>query len=313
MVMVSHLDADHIAGVLDLFSDMRKARDRGETVPYDIVTLWLNSFDDALAATGALVPAESAGVRLASLRRGVAPQGLRLDGDVLADLASVSQGAQLRDEARAMGTSLNDPFPDLVAAPASGRKDVPIGDGLTFTIVGPSTKRVDALKTEWAKKIRNRQIKPAELAAYVDDSVYNLSSILVLASFDKKRILLTGDARGDDILEALRAAMLLEGDSLHVDLLKVPHHGSVRNVEQEFFERITADHYVISADGKYGNPDVKMLEMLTRARGKDPYTIWLTNKVRRAASFLTKDKKKGHNYTVVYRDPQAPSIEVDLA
>ena len=84
---------------------------------------------------------------------------------------------------------------------------------------------------------------------------------------------------------------------MRVDLLKVPHHGSERNFEQEFFEQVTADHYVISADGKYGNPDVETLRMLTQARGKDRYTIWFTNKVTRVENFLSKDSKKGRKYS----------------
>lgn len=313
MVMVSHLDADHITGVLDMFKDLRKARDQGDAPPYEIATLWVNSFKDGLAATEAVKPAELAsGVSLASLGDGLVPKGLNLDDDVLADLASVRQGVRLRDDAKALGTSTNDPFGDLVMAPASGAKAVDIGDGLSFTVVAPSARRIEALKAEWVKKTKAAKVSPAALAAYVDGSVYNLSSIVVLATFGNKRMLLTGDARGDDIIAALSAARLLKGNALHVDLLKVPHHGSERNVEKEFFEKITADHYVISADGKYDNPDTDMLSMLTQARGAEPYTMWFTNKVQRVESFFSGDAKKDRNYKVVYRDSKDVSIEITL-
>jgi hypothetical protein len=314
MVMVSHLDADHITGVLDLFADLRKARDNGNSPPYDIASLWVNTFKDGLATTGAVKPAEvTAGVSLASLGDGIVPKGLSLDKDVLADLASVGQGVRLRDDARALGTNTNDPFEDVVMAPVTGAKKVPIGDKLSFTVIAPSVQRIEALKADWAKKTAAKKVSPAELAAYVDRSVYNLSSIVVLAEFEKKRMLLTGDARGDDILAGLRDAKLLKKERMRVDLLKVPHHGSERNFEQEFFEQVTADHYVISADGKYGNPDVETLRMLTEARGKDRYTIWFTNKVTRVENFLSKDSRKGRKYAVVYRDRRAMSIEVDLS
>ena len=56
--------------------------------------------------------------------------------------------------------------------------------------------------------------KSAEgLAAYDDDSVPNLSSIVVLAesgeAADRKRILFTGDARGDKILQGLELVRLV--------------------------------------------------------------------------------------------------------
>jgi hypothetical protein len=120
-----------------------------------------------------------------------------LDDDVLADLASVQQGVRLRDDAKALGTSTNDPFEDLVMAPASGAKKVSIGDGLSFTVVAPSAHRIEALKADWAKKTTAKKVSPAELAAYVDGSVYNLSSIVVLATFGKNHTLRA--MHGDDI------------------------------------------------------------------------------------------------------------------
>ena len=55
---------------------------------------------------------------------------------------------------------------------------------------------------------------------------------------------------------------------MHVDILKVPHHGSSNNLDNDFFERITADHYVMSGDGEHGNPERESIEMLFKARGK---------------------------------------------
>ena len=110
---------------------------------------------------------------------------------------------------------------------------------------------------------------PEALAAYVDKSVPNLSSIVVLAEVGGKTMLLTGDARGDKILKGSswwpvesRAARC------NVDLLKVPHHGSANNLDNDFFERIIAKHYVFSGDGEHGNPERESLEMLLDARGR---------------------------------------------
>ena len=121
----------------------------------------------------------------------------------------------------------------------------------------------------------------AVLAAYADKSVPNLSSIVCLVEMEGKTILLTGDARGDYILDGLKKAKILKNETMKVDVLKVPHHGSERNLEQGFFETIIADTYVFSADGKYGNPDRESLDWLIQARGKDAkYDIILTYPVR---------------------------------
>ena len=122
---------------------------------------------------------------------------------------------------------------------------------------------------DWLKKLKEKGKIPRQaLAAYVDKSVPNLSSIVVLAKAGGKTMLLTGDARGDKILEGLELVGALEpGGTLHVDLLKVPHHGSANNLDAGFFERITADHYVFSGNGEHGNPERETLEMLFDARG----------------------------------------------
>ena len=58
--------------------------------------------------------------------------------------------------------------------------------------------------------MRGRRPSEATVAAYLDRSVFNLSSIVILAEFKRKRMLLTGDARGDDILAGLRSSGLLD-------------------------------------------------------------------------------------------------------
>jgi hypothetical protein len=118
------------------------------------------------------------------------------------------------------------------------------------------------------------------LAAFTDSSVANLSSVVVLAEVGKKRMLLTGDARGDKILQGLELVGLLKNDgksTMHVDVFKGPHHGSDRNAEPILFRRVTADHYVFSGNGEHGNPERETLKMLFDERGdEDDFTIHLT-------------------------------------
>jgi hypothetical protein len=110
--------------------------------------------------------------------------------------------------------------------------------------------------------------------------VANLSSLVVLAEVGKKRILLTGDARGDKVLEGLELVGLLKIDGkspMHVDVFQGPHHGSDRNADPILFRRVTADHYVFSGNGEHGNPERETLQMLLDERGdEDDFTIHLT-------------------------------------
>jgi beta-lactamase superfamily II metal-dependent hydrolase len=317
MVMVSHIDDDHINGILGLTDYLIELDEDGEEMPFEIDTLWHNSFDVIMKkakARGAAFEAVTAAAA-ASGDGGVPTLGL--DEPTAAIAASVPQGRRLRDNSNNLDLDVNRPFKDLVASPAKGKKTIKIGDGLTFTVLGPNGERLDNLEADWKAKLKKKKnAKGAELqqlaADFLDESVYNLSSIVVLAEAGNRTMLLTGDARGDDIMKAIRRS--LKRERLHVDLLKVPHHGSDRNVSTEFFRIITADHYVISANGEHGNPDVPTLQMLTEARTADdkPYTVYMTNKLTKVETFLQSAQQAGRKVKVVYRASNARSVRVDL-
>ena len=320
MLMVSHLDDDHINGVLAFLDDLVDMQGQNQELPYDIVTLWHNSFDDIIGGKNdadELVAASLPGKVKPVAGGGALAAGLHVSLSGSAIAASVPQGRDVRNNATQLGLSVNDPFGKLVQAPVKGKKVVTIGDGLKFTVIGPLEDRIQELQVEWNTVIKAKGLAKNEkghslAAAFLDESVFNLSSIVVLAEAGGKRMLLTGDARGDHVLKGLTGAGLLKKGTLHVDLLKLPHHGSDRNVETDFFRQITADHYVISADGRHGNPEVSTLQMISEARGKDKYTVHLTNREPRLTKFFATEKKKGKKYEVVFRDNKELSLWVDL-
>jgi hypothetical protein len=90
-------------------------------------------------------------------------------------------------------------------------------------------------------------------------------------------MLLTGDVRGDYIVNGLERAGFLRNGPANLDVVKLQHHGSARNTDRDFFSTVLADHYVISANGKYGNPDPATFDALVAARGQTGYRVWMTN------------------------------------
>ena len=82
---------------------------------------------------------------------------------------------------------------------------------------------------------------------------------------------------------------------MHVDILKVPHHGSSNNLDNDFFERITADHYVMSGDGEHGNPERESIEMLFKARGKAKFELHLTYPIDEIDVLRKEDWEKEQN------------------
>jgi beta-lactamase superfamily II metal-dependent hydrolase len=149
---------------------------------------------------------------------------------------------------------------------------------LRLWVLGPRTENLDDLRKKWLRWLDDKAGRVAfdvtEPVVAPDDSVNNLSSIMLLAEAAGRSILLTGDGRSQDIIAGLEAVGKLPvGGTCHVDVMKVPHHGSARNVVGELFDRVQADLYVFSADGKYGNPDWQTLVWLVEAAQRQGRSI----------------------------------------
>jgi hypothetical protein len=331
LLMVSHIDDDHVNGLLAMANDLA---DMPGKMPYQIESLWHNSFDDLLGNKGQEMAASLEPFVRNVLTTGVMPAKAPLkNASAALVLASVKQGRDLRNAAQRLGWDVNKEFGGkLVRLPKEGIRTVPIADGMTLTPLGPSEANVEALQTLWDKEIQRMgvAVDATRAAEYADQSVFNLASIIVLAEMPSqdgtpRRMLLTGDARGDHIIEGLESVGLMENGRCHVDLLKLPHHGSDRNVEPAFFETVTADHYVISSNGdRFDNPDKETLAWLAAARkGTGHFTLYLTYPVsefkfkqrkniqKELQAFIDAGEKSG-NYTVVCRASDTPSIRVDL-
>lgn len=321
MMMVSHIDDDHINGILELTDLLIEQRDQQEQLLCDITTLWHNSFDEILGndETAAIAASLGSVVKLSSAGDVEFPKNLFRGEPEAAIAASVLQGRKLKNNREKLSILKNDPFESLVALPKKDKTPFSIEGNLKFTVLGPTELRLKNLQDDWNKKLKEIQKKEAAqaralAAEFIDKSVYNLSSIIVLAEAGGKKMLLTGDALAADILGGLKeAGVLKDGETLHIDLLKMPHHGSRANNTEEFLSSVTADHYVFSANGKHEHPSVETLEMISKARGSDAYTVHLTNAVPHAVEFYDADKKKpGRNYKVVIRRDPELSLRINL-
>jgi hypothetical protein len=91
----------------------------------------------------------------------------------------------------------------------------------------------------------------------------NLASLMFLAEENGETLLLTGDGHWEDILKGLEHHHRFDAaGKLHVDVLKVQHHGSEHNIKKEFCDRVTADQYVFSGNGQHENPDLDVLQLI---------------------------------------------------
>ena len=102
-----------------------------------------------------------------------------------------------------------------------------------------------------------------ELEKYLDDDVLdtsktNAQSAIIVAHIHGKNILLPGDATPGKLLKALDGYR--KEEPMVFDMVKLPHHGSYKNITQQILSRYECSDYIISTNGvKYCHPNKKMM------------------------------------------------------
>jgi len=316
-VILSHVDDDHIVGVLDLLAEIRQQRDSCSPETIAIREIWHNTFSQTL---GADVEARfNAFMGAAAPMRGA----MRASDRAMRDIA---KGDELTHAADALSIPINEQF-DPSYLVSLGLTNEPVRrENLSIWVVAPNQTNLQNLKEEWLEwleeqedRVLVRGMEEAERAARrADTSVPNLSSIMFLAVADGKSVLLTGDGRADHLLDGLAQAGLLDPDGrLHVDVLKLPHHGSHNNISKEFLQAVTADRYVVSASGRYSHPSRETLEWIAevaREQGRQ-VEIMLTNHTRSVDRLLEHydPDEYGYSLTELAEDERAFELELGNA
>lgn len=310
LVMLSHVDTDHAVGLLDFFARLR-ADDAGDATGasrlIQVGGLWHNSFRRAIDPNGELGPRLRAATQNAmSVRSAEAVNG-------------IEEGNALRLAAQALRIPINSGFADDLVCADTATAALAF-DNLSLRVVGPTQANLDELQTQWQTWLDAHEEAVTDGDPFVmansDRSVPNLSSIMVLAEAHGKRVLCTGDGRSDHLLQGLEQAGLLDAaGAMHVDVMKVAHHGSDRNATRKFFRRVTADTYVLSANGKDDNPDLAtMIWIVEEAKRQErEIELFATNETPSTVKLLEDLDPDENGYSLTVMEPGAHSATIVLA
>ncbi|HXD29742.1 MAG TPA: hypothetical protein VN643_01405 [Pyrinomonadaceae bacterium] len=249
LVVVTHVDRDHIEGILAMLED--------PTRPITFRDFWFNGYHHLLGEN-----VESFGPRQGELLTS-AILNQRLPWNRAFNGKSIETGSQL-------------PVIELEG-------------GLTLTILSPDRKKLEALIDKWETDCAEAGLIPgspsprsdlpdglesfgrfsleaaAEEPFKKDSSKPNGTSIALLLEYEGKKILLAGDAHSDLLEESIRPLAQAAGGRLSLDAFKVSHHGSSSNTSRELLDLISCDAYLISTNGSiYSHPDRSMLARIIR-------------------------------------------------
>lgn len=131
-----------------------------------------------------------------------------------------------------------------------------------------------------------------------DDSLTNRSSIGLLFTFEGTRILLTGDADDPRLVKSIRPRAEAEGGKLRLDALKVSHHGSAHNTSSELLGLLDCDRYLISTNGsRHGHPDDIAIARILKHGGARKDLVF--NYRKRAANWEVRSLEEEFGYKVL--------------
>ena len=149
-------------------------------------------------------------------------------------------------------------------------------DGAKITIHAPTEKMLSramqkmkeadvqlAAVHDWKNSLDELMTKPYPCS---DASVANQASIVFTFEYGSQRLLFCGDAWEENIPGG------------KYDLVKLPHHGSIRNISDDLLSKLEADVFLICADGtRHPNKQTvaKLLQRYGRITIYSNYSWWL--------------------------------------
>ena len=238
LLVVTHIDSDHIAGVIALVEHLKKRNEIGR-----IKQVWFN-FPKKEKSDEYSVP----------------------EGNTLS--ASLCKVA---------GLNWNNNTSELIG----GR--VCVGD-IKLHVLAPDYDVANDYKPKAPDELGGKNADwDVELKILIknvdddnlDDGGPNSQSIVILVECDGKRVLLPGDCTPNELLNAIRSYNSVNGTPLQLNLMKLPHHGSFRNITKDIMAEIDCSSFVISTNlnKRYLFPNKETIAKLISYRKTENETI----------------------------------------
>lgn len=112
-----------------------------------------------------------------------------------------------------------------------------------------------------SKKDYDKSISELVKKKFVEDtSDTNRSSISILVEYLDKKVLFLSDCWSSDLILSLKKMGYSTDNKLKIDYLKLSHHASKKNINEDFLNLIDCKKYIVSTNGsKHGLPNKEAL------------------------------------------------------
>lgn len=273
LLVVSHIDSDHIAGVIALVDKMRQQGDLNR-----LKQVWFNfpKIEEP-------------------------------------DEYSVTEGNSLSTSlCQIEGLCWCNNTADLIG------HEVIIGD-IHLHVLAPNQDVTDEYKPKEPDELdvenADWDVDLKTLIENVDDDDLdtggpNSQSIVILVECDGEKVLLPGDCTPKELLSSIKSYNSVNGAPLKLELMKLPHHGSVRNITKDLMAEMKCSNFVISTsvNKKYLFPNKETIAKLICYRDSEAETISVSFNYRESLNVLNITEKEKADYNIKLTDCREFSI-----
>jgi beta-lactamase superfamily II metal-dependent hydrolase len=293
LLVVTHIDTDHIDGILTLL------KDPPEGLEFDQV--WFNGYhqvDDLEPEYLGALQGEYLSVHLERLeRRRPGSWNGAFDGKAVMALKGGSLPAH--EFEGGMRLTVLAPRQETLQALAKNWKDAMEEIGMTPGSADEAEEKLRDDARYAPEYLGGLDVEELATADFKEDSsVTNGSSIVLIAEYDAHRCLFGADAVPSEILLGL--ARFESDGRVPLSAVKVPHHGSRRNNNNDLYKVLDCNRFLVSTNGRtHRHPDAEgIARMLYNKRGRA--TLFFNYRTIRTAAWDVQDLKDTWKYQTEY-------------
>lgn len=290
LLVVTHVDADHIDGIIRLLQD--------PALGLTFKDVWFNDWKHLQPKMTGVLGAKQGEYLGALLERDALPWNAAFDG-------------------KPVMVPEHGPLPRI-----------PLEDKAEIVLLSPEPAQLENLRKHWKKVLRKAHYTPGDrehaleelkrksrygppkgkLGLEPDSSEANGSSIAFMFSYGGRRLLLAGDAWAPVLERSLQRFHAEEGGAQPVEAFKLSHHGSFSNITKKLVRLAGAGRYLVSTDGAYfKHPDQDALRLiLANHRGSVPELVF-NYRTEFTKPWANPARPEGREYTASY--PEGAPLE----
>jgi len=311
LIVLSHVDTDHIEGVVRLFAEP------APQWPFQVNDVWFNGWrhmeqEDTLGGRQ--------GEFFSALLQRRLPPG-----------------------------AWNRAFKGggVVVPPDGPLPEVTLAGAMKLTLLSPLPSKLDKMREAWRKDLKASGIKPGDIDAAwqelstqkkylpdegllsssdssiatilkrqfkADPAAANGASIAFLAECAAGSCLFLADAHPDAVTASLKRLLEDRGLArLKVDAVKVAHHGSKNNTDVELVRLIDSPRFLFSTSGaQFQHPDEEAIARIIDGAGGRPLTLYFNYLSGFNKRWKEKSLQQKHNYSAIYNEATEGPLVIAL-